>query len=269
MKNLFLSAIENPGAPDLGIPRIHVAYEWDLTKGKKTQDEITAADVVAWARALPQGAHASIDLEPSPAFPDSYSFNLKRGLDTVRHSCDDMSALIKAVKNARPDLILGTLYCPFAYSQWDTEEKLRAKASVVMAHMTAMPDVLDFDMYRADPDRAENGRQVGSDEWYDRSLEHGIGVARSFGIPVRVFMSPERHLWTKPDGTPDRLSLTQFRSDLMRVGKEINPSHGDRIAIWQSRVKMDQRTGTYVPRNWDPAWDWHYAFKGVAEECGA
>lgn len=264
MKQLFLSAIENPGTPDLDMPKIHVAYGWDLTKGQKKQEDITPTEIQGWARSLPTKAHACIDLEPTAAEPNSFCFNLNMGLDVVRRSCDKLSALIKAVKAVRPDLILGTLYCPFAYSQWDTEEKLQAKASVVVAHMTALPDVLDFDMYRADPDRVENGRRVGSDEWYDRSLIRGIATAKLFGLPVRAWMSPARHLWTKPDGSLDFLPLTQFRSDLTRVASAIDPAKGDRIVGWLTRVKPGPTPGSSVMRNWDPAWDWHHAFKGVA-----
>lgn len=269
MKNLFLSAIENKGAPEFGCPRLHVLYTWDITLGKRTQASITVPEVVRWANSLPQEACANIDFEPTDAEPDSYSFNLKRGLDVVRNSCDRMSNLIKAVKSARPDLILGTLYCPFAYSQWDTKEKLWAKNSVVVSHMTAMPDVLDFDMYRAAPDRVINGQLLGHDEWWERSLIRGIATAKLLGIPVRVWMSPARHLWTKPDGSLDFLSLTQFRSDLMRVASAIDPGKGDRIVIWLSRVKPGPTPNTSVPREWDAAWDWHHALKGVAEECGA
>ena len=270
MKQLFLSAIDNPGAPNLDMPKIHVAYGWDLTKGQKKQDDITPTDIQGWARSLPTKAHACIDLEPTATEPNSFCFNLNMGLDVVRKSCDRMSALIKAAKAVRPDLILGTLYCPFAYSQWDTPEKLRAKAMVVASHMTAMPDVIDFDVYRIDPDRTgPDGRRLGGDEWYDRSLAKGIRTARMFDLPVRAWMSPARHLWLKPDGSLDFLPLTQFRSDLIRVASELEPDRGDRIVGWLTRVKPGPTPGSTVMRNWDPSWDWHLAFKGVAEECGA
>lgn len=257
---LFLNAIENPGGPDLNIPKMHVVYNWDLTLGKKKSADITAADVVSFTKTLPQGAEFCIDLEPPKDEPECFSLTLSQAV--VQKTCQRFSEMLDAVAAERPDLVVGVMYCPFKRYLFEDDDVNCGRAAMLLGEMKTKPGVLAFDFYRLDPDRAVGTGRSWADDFWDVTLEAHLHAAKSFSRPLRVFMSPFRQGWDGQTNPPTPMPLTQFRSDLMRVATKIDPYNGDRIVLWNARVR-DVPKGQDPTWRWDPSWDWHVCLPRV------
>lgn len=243
---------EMRGAPELGVDKLFYGDAWMLGKGKP-QNQITLEDVRAFARTIPENGRASIDLEGNGPDPLSFTYDLKHGLEVVDGNLEKISHMIAAFQSERPDVELGVTYLPFSRSVWKRPGQLEALAGFLWSRLETKPDVVEFDVYRLDPDRRlADGRYVGSDEAWQLGLRSHINAAKAIGLPLRVLMSPCRHLWKDWRDRPEFLPLPLFRADLMAVAHELRPDEGDRIGLW-------------LPRNqeWDSTWDFHACLAGV------
>lgn len=229
---MFMHALEFANQPTLGVPRLPVAYEWDLCLGKKPWRQIDQDDV---DRCFGDSfGTVCIDLEPPEA-------------NTLYH-CPVESAPVlarmaqiatMAARENRSVLLYNAPHVPDAYIT------AKANSMAVPASWSLMRESgivgatggTCFDLYRGP-----------AAEWpaYDAGLAANVNLARAHGKPLFVFMG-------RLDRAGDPLPLELFRSDLYRVADLLRPH--DSIVLWAARGRTGP-DGAWAPDPWDPSQGW-------------
>ena len=236
--SVFLSAIDFPGMPDLGIPRIDVATHWALT-GFRSIETVTPQDVLNWKATVPADRPRALDLEPTTDLPrfmyyqqifgslfdGLYWVNLMRGLNAAARSFLRQGRLSSYAYPFDRRLFL---------SQANGLDVHRATHALLREFGAAHGlDAIGFDWYR----------------WFGmqgplNALDLNLSEARKFGRPLDVYLSP---YYADIDGphAGEMIDPDSWIHDVRDVRRRLSVTDGDRIVIWATGAQ-----------SWDPSWPW-------------
>lgn len=256
---LFLNGIEDIGAPEVG-DRLHIAYTHELTGSQKPQTQITVDDAKRWAQGLPENAECCIDLEPgtTPELRESFAFSTDfHSRPVVLRESERLGRLIKGVNDVRPDLKIGALYFPLGWNIYRNNAQRAKWALDAMGALRATGariDTLHFDVYRQGPDAVTQDPVKGawvmnsSDiAWHQATASIISDIKQAFNLPLRVWMSFVRHLYSGPDNI---IPVSLWRADLCNYASRLGPD--DKIVTWKARAApLPENPEQWVAVNWD------------------
>lgn len=239
--DLLLSALEFVDQPDLGIERIHVAYQWDLA-GNRPPSLITTEDINAWTLTIPPHRARAIDLEPTPDYPNLMLYwpghvDMAIAYEKTRGADRALAAASSWMLNAP------TSFYNFPYMR-DFHIEAIGHLAIQRAATSAMIDL-----------QPTTNLEAIAIDWYhyglplstwasDYALALNLNQARRFGEPLQIWMSPN-----PLDGGKT------FDLEVEWMAEHLSYGEGDRIVIWMARTKANA-TGQHVPITWNEDWTW-------------
>ena len=223
---MFMHAFEFVGQPDIRVPRLNVAYEWDLCRGAKPWEHITREDVVRCLGDV--SGDKCVDIEPD--INPVYS-----GLRTVVRNAEVLNRIAAWGRDTCRDGERFGLYggAPYIRGLWDAQPDFHAARELGEKVLEGLGlgggnTAVDVDLYRVLPH---------SDEAYDFTLD---GEVERLPPSARIWMSPVRNA-----ADAGELSPELWRSDLVRVARACLGS-GRRVVLWYPRVRPGA-DGSSVP----------------------